>query len=145
MRMQKIISVISFLLLFISCFGQNELDIKSSENAELIKTLNSVQLIASNTEHYLSVKIYEMDNGTASAGYPSSEVTHNLLVAVSAFDEEPEQNLFEIGPFYNPKFISWQVDQKNYKEFVIEYGPYDKIQSTKLGVDLKSLRIINKL
>jgi hypothetical protein len=75
--------------------------------------------------------------------HPSSEVSYNLLVAISAIDEDPEQNLFEIGPFYNPKFISWHVAQENEKEFTIEYGPYDKRQSLRLGVNLQSLRIVH--
>ena len=73
----------------------------------------------------------------------NSEVSHNLLIAVSAFDEDPEQNLFEIGPFYNPKFISWHVDQEYAKAFVIEHGPHNQRQSVRLGVDLQSLRLID--
>jgi hypothetical protein len=95
-----------------------------------------------NMKSYLSVRIYKLDNGSSSAGYPSSEVSHNLLVAISSFDEEPEQNLFQIGPFYNPEFISWQVEQEYDKEFVIEYGPYEKRATLRLGVNLQNLWIM---
>ncbi|NER11769.1 hypothetical protein SAMN06265375_1141 [Muriicola jejuensis] len=138
---RTIFSLSVFLLTYTS-FAQDELGIEISENAELIKALNSAHLIGENVEHNLSVRIYKLDNGTASAGFPSSEVSDNLLVAISAFDEEPEQNLFKIGPFLNPKVISWQVDQEYEKTFVVEHGPYDKRKALRLGVNLQSMRII---
>lgn len=116
----------TFCLLFIFCslqitFGQDKLKIEKSDNSRLTKVLNNSELIGENRENYLSVRIYTIDNGTGSAGFESCEVSHNLLIAVSEFDEEPNQNLFEIGPFYNPKFIKW-TDIKEYeREFTIEY------------------------
>lgn len=74
--------------------------------------MNNSELIGENSENYLSVKIYTIDNGTGSAGFESSEVSHNLLIAVSEFDEEPNQSLFEIGSFYNPKFVKWINEKK---------------------------------
>ena len=142
MRISKSIFFFFLLILVNSCFAQKELDIQTSDNAELIKALNSARLIADNREPNISVRIYKLDNGTGSAGSPSSEVSYNLLVAISAFDQEPEQNLFEIGPFYNPKFVSWQVHQKYEKEFVLEYGPYNERESLRVGVNLQSLWII---
>ncbi len=59
-----------------------------------------------NRENNLSVRVYIIDNGSGSAGIEEGhEVSHNLLIAVSEFDEEPNQNLFDIGPFFNPKFL----------------------------------------
>ena len=143
MRILNIILFCAFLFLLNACFAQQELVIENSQNAELIEALNSARLIADNSEAHLLVRIYSLDNGSGSAGIPEGhEVSHNLLVAISAFDEDPEQNLFEIGPFYNPKFISWQVDQTYEKEFVIEYGPYDQRQTLRMGVNLQRLRII---
>jgi len=130
------------MFLAYSTFAQKELVINTSDNVELIRALNSAQLIAKNVEPYLSVRIYELDNGTASAGFASSEVSYHLLVAISAFDEEPEQNLFQIGPFLNPKIISWQVDEEYEKTFVVEYGLHDKRKSIRLGVSLQRLWIV---
>jgi len=122
-------------------FGQYELKIEKSENARLIKVLNNSELIGDNRENYLSVKIYTIDNGTGSAGFPSSEVSHNLLIAVSEFDEEPNQSLFEIGPFFNPKFMKW-TDIKEYeKEFEVEYGIYNNRKTVKLKININELKM----
>ena len=122
-------------------FGQNELKIEKSENDRLIKVLNNSELIGENRENYLSVRIYTIDNGTGSAGFESCEVSHNLLIAVSEFDEEPIQCLFEIGPFYNPKFLKW-IDVKEYeKEFEVEYGIYKKRKTVKLKININELKM----
>lgn len=136
----------TIFLIFTICFtqitfGQNEVKIEKSENARLIKVLNNSELIGENRENYLSVRIYKIDNGTGSAGFPSSEASHNLLIAVSEFDEEPNQSLFEIGPFYNPKFMKW-TDVKEYeKEFVVEYGNYNNQNTVKLIININELKM----
>jgi hypothetical protein len=103
--------------------------------------LNNSELIGENREHYLAVRIYAVDNGTGSAGLPSSEVTYNLLIAVSEFDEEPNQNLFEIGPFYNPKFVKWTEIKEYEKGFKIEYGIYKKRKTKKLKININELTL----
>ena len=133
----------TFFLIFTICFiqisfGQNELKIEKSENARLIKVLNNSELLGNNRENYLSVRIYKIDNGSGSAGFPEGhEVSHNLLIAVSEFDEEPNQSLFEIGPFYNPKFVKW-TDKK---EFEIEYGIYNNRKRIKLKTNINELKM----
>ena len=65
----------------------------------------------------------------------------NLLIAVSEFDEEPNQNLFEIGPFYDPKFVKMTGNEDYQKEFEIEYGAYDNRKSVKLKVNINELKM----
>ena len=123
-------------------FGQNELKIAKSKNDRLIKVLNNSELIGENRENYLSVRIYKIDNGSGSAGIPEGhEVFHNLLIAVSEFDEEPNQNLFEIGPFYNPKFMKWTDKEEYEKIFEIEYGIYNNRKTVKLKININELTL----
>ena len=123
-------------------FGQNELKIAKSKNDRLIKVLNNSELIGENRENYLSVRIYKIDNGSGSAGIPEGhEVSHNLLIAVSEFDEEPNQNLFEIGPFYNPKFMKWTDKEEYEKIFEIEYGIYNNRKTVKLKININELTL----
>ena len=141
MKMKSILILIfTICLVQVSC-GQDKLKIKKSENSRLTKVLNNSELIGENRENYLSVKIYKIDNETGSAGFPSSEVSHNLLIAVSEFDEEPNQNLFEIGPFYNPKFVKWAEENEYQKEFEIEYGAYTSRKSAKLKININELKL----
>ncbi len=136
----------TLIILFSICLvqlslGQHNLKIEKSENSRLIKILNNAELIEASRETYLSVRIYKIDQGSGSAGYESSEVSHKLLIAVSEWDEEPNQNLFEIGPFYNPKFIQWTNINEYELEFEVEYGIYDDRKILKLKVDINELKL----
>jgi len=144
--MKKILQILILTIILTSSnkiIGQQELKIKKLQNESLIKVLNNSQLIAENRENWISVRIYTVDNGSGSAGFESGEVSHNLLIAISGFDENPEQNLFEIGPFYNPDFQKW-IELKDYvKSFEIIYGGLDNRKKIKLKVNLKKLELID--
>jgi hypothetical protein len=136
----------TFILLFSLCCanlscGQEEVKIIKSDNSRLIKVLNNSELIGEDKANLLSVRIYKIDNGTGSAGYASSEVSHNLLIAVSEIDEEPKQNLFEIGPFYNPKFVKLVKNIESQKEIEIEFGAFDNRQILKFSVNINELKM----
>ncbi len=136
--------LILFLTIFlvqISC-GQNKLKIEKSENSRLIEVLNNSKLIGQNSEGHLSVKIYIIDNGSGSSRFEEGhEVSHNLLIAVSEFDEGPNQNLFEFGPLYNPKFIEWTRMNEYEREFEVEYGTYDAPKIVTLKVNINELKL----
>lgn len=120
-------------------FAQESLKISTSGNEKLIKALNNSALLAQNKDSFLSVKIYALDNGSGSAGFESCEISHNLLIAVSEFGKNPNQNLFEVGPFLNPQFEKWTKISNNTKEFDINYKIDDKLMSVKLKVDIDKL------
>ena len=66
----------------------------------------------------MSVRIIELGNLSGSAGFTNGEITHDLFFAISEFDELPEQNLFRVSEFYNPKVES--IDYSDIKKPVIE-------------------------
>ena len=142
MKIKSTLVIIFTICLVQISYGQDKLKIEKSENSRLIKVLNNSELIGGNRENNLCVRIYKIDNGSGSAGIPEGhEVSHNLLIAVSEYDEQPLQNLFEIGPFYNPKFIKWTGLKESHKEFEIEYGAYSNGKSIKLKVNINELKI----
>lgn len=121
--------------------AQSSPEIRQIEDERLIELLNNVRLLQrAKTEQY-SIALYTLHNGYGSAGFANGEVSQNLLVAVSEFDEVSDQNLFEIGPFYNPVFKEWK-ESTDKGIFVIEYGAAKKRQILTLSVDIKALTII---
>lgn len=134
--------IFSFGLLQLT-FGQEKMKIKKSENGRLIKALNNARLIGENRENFLSVRIYKIDNGSGSAEFEEGhEVSHNLLIAVSEFDEEPNQSLFEVGPLINPVFVEW-IEIKEYeRRFEIEYGIHNSRETRKLKVNINELKLV---
>jgi hypothetical protein len=137
------LSVIITLLALLTnvTYGQDNLKIERSQNTLLIEVLNNSELISENNEIWLSVRVYQISNGAGSAGFNSGEVSHNILIAVSEFDIAPKQNLFEIGPFFNPKFINWYGKTEYEKEFEIEYGIYDDRKTIRLKININEMTI----
>jgi hypothetical protein len=138
--MNKIIIGFLFFTCF-NTFGQSEFKINTSSNAELTMLLNNSILISENDENYLSVRIYKSPNPEGSAPNSCCEISHDLYIAVSAIDEAPEQNLFTIGSFFNPKFIKWNKIETYNRTFQIEYGSADSRKKINLNVNLKELEI----
>ncbi len=142
MKIKSTLVLIFIICLVQSIYGQNELKVLKSDDSKLIKVLNNSRLIGENSENSLSVRVYEIDNGSGSSGFAEGhEVSHNLFIAVSEFDEQPLQNLFEIGPFYSPKFIKWIGEKEFQKGFEIEYGAYNSRKSVKLNVNINELKL----
>lgn len=136
------------LILFVigmlqTLYSQDQFKIDESNNSRLIKILNNSELIGDIVTDYVSVRIYKMDNGSGSAGHESCEVSFNLLVAVSEFGEYPNQNLFEIGQLYNPKFINWNHTEDSKIEFQIEHGNFNNRKTITLAVNVEELKLIN--
>lgn len=138
----KIKPFLSVVLFFSACLlhGQNEIKIKKSEDLNLVKVLNKAEFVSKFTDEYLSVKVYQIDNGTGSAGFPSSEVSHSYLIAVSEFDETPNHSLFEIGPFYYSSTINWNGKGTTAKEFEIEYGALKDRKVAEFVVSIQELK-----
>lgn len=140
MKYKLIIILILFQLIVLPIFGQDVLTINKLESHRLTKILNNVMKISENREGEISVKIYKIDNGSGSAHNETCEVSHNLLIAVSEYDEYPKQNLFEVGPFYNPKIIKLE-SQERHKLFTVEYGEFDSRKSVKMKVSIDDLAL----
>jgi hypothetical protein len=104
--------------------------------------LNNAVELSNNRDGELSMRIYTVDNGSGSAGYATCEVSHNLLIAVSEYDEQPKQNLFEIGPFYNPKIVRLN-SFVTYKIIFVEYGEFESRESIQMKVSIDDLKMEN--
>jgi hypothetical protein len=70
-----------------------------------------------------AIHIFRRGNGPGSAQFKEgSESTHNVIIAVSEYDEFPDTKVFSIGPFYAPKIVGGK-DLKDHYEIEIDHGP----------------------
>lgn len=118
----------------IVCSQESEIIINKNEDKQLINILNNSELLSKNETDNLSIRIFIIGNNPGSAGFESGEITHNLLIAVSEFDEYPKQNLYEIGPFYNPIQVNWR---KNHFELL--YGETEKPKKKEFEVTIDEI------
>lgn len=136
-------------ILFILCFtvfyqiinGQSDLKTEKIKDDRLVKILNGLTLFSEKKTNDLSIKIFSVDNEPGSAGHDSGEITHDLYIAVSQFDEYPLQNVFNIGQFYNPKLINW-TGEEIYQIISIEHGEISDRQTIKIKITIDKIIII---
>jgi hypothetical protein len=100
--------------------GQSNLKTEKVEDGRLIKVLNELTFFTEKKTRQLSIRVFTVGNESGSAGFGSCEITHQIYIATSECGELPEQNLFVIGPFYNPTLSGWS--EKEGQELTIEYG-----------------------
>ena len=98
--------------------NENDISIKKIENFEFQRLLNGIEILKEFKTADLSVRIMIVGNLSGSAGFANGEITDDLYFAVSEFDELPEQNLFRVSEFYNPKIET--VDTSDNKKPVIK-------------------------
>ena len=117
-----------------------EIQVTKTENLDLVHLVNSIKELSAKRTTTLSIRIFSVDNFPGSAGYSSGAITEDLLIAVSEFDELPEQSLFRISGLYNPKIKEWRTETGDPK-VIIEYGPIDKMRTLVLLINLRKIKI----
>ena len=95
--------------------------IEPIKNAEIVKILNSIELISENKTSDLLIKVYVIDNEPGTAGYANGEITKKVYVAISEYGEAPEQSVFALGSFYAPKFVKWNNNKPRAPELSLEF------------------------
>ena len=140
--MKKHISILLFLcFLVVAAFGQSfTIHPSPEEKAETL--LARISKSERFETEYRSASVYWMANPSSSAGYANGEITHDLWILVSEFDEAPRTNLVRLSSFYNPSIINWIKDSETHPVMVIEYGPADKRSQASLQISLDGIHKI---
>ena len=98
--------------------NEKNISIERIENFEIQRLLHGIEILKELKTPELYVRIMTLGNLPGSAGFANGEITDDLYFAISEFDELPEQNLFRVSEFYNPKIET--VDTSDNKKPVIE-------------------------
>ena len=127
------------LLNFTLAFGQ-EIKINKIEDYDLVHLINEIVELSTKQTDDLSLRIFSLANLPGSAGYASSKATHDLLIAVSEYDELPDQSVFRISSFYNPKITEWKTETPE-PVVLIEYGPYNDRKEITIQIGLREITL----
>lgn len=141
MKIKIQLSFLIFLTAIQMGCGQ-EINIKIISDVDMVKFANESHIIAEKrTEYFASIRIITLGNLPGSAGYSNGEITKNIFVAVSEYDELPVQNLFCISEFYNPKFVRWENEKEKAIEFIISYGPADQSRLQRFEISIDNVKL----
>ncbi len=98
--MKRILIILGFLI-SIPSYAQNNIQIDSINNLELVDIFNRIQLLQEFKTENLMIRLFSYGNESGSAGFNNGEITHDIYFAVSEFDELPKQSLFRIKNLYS--------------------------------------------
>ena len=134
--MQKqIISIFSILLFTILSLPLNAQQplVQKVKSADITYVLNNIRsTYKAQTSHFI-VNLFEVSNKSGSAQQnESDEVTDHLYIAISEFDEKPQQLLFVIKDVYAPseiKMIKQSEQAIQLSFFYIEKGEKKKFEA----------------
>jgi hypothetical protein len=101
----SIFSILLFTILSLSLNAQQPL-VQKVKSADITYVLNNIRSThKAQTAHFI-VNLFEVSNKSGSARQnESDEVTDHLYIAISEFDEKPQQLLFVIKDVYGPSEI----------------------------------------
>lgn len=86
------------------------------DDFDFVRLLNDLSFLDSYQTNELSIKVMSSPNLPGSAGFANGEVTTNIWIAVSEFDELPEQTLFRVNNLYAPELVNFDgTDQSSLK------------------------------
>jgi len=91
------------VLLFSQSANAQKPSVQKLNNANLSYVLNNIRSTHKAETAGFAVTVYVVSNKSGSAKQPETdEVTDNIYIAVSEFDEQPKQSLFVVKNLYGP-------------------------------------------
>ncbi|MDB5140167.1 MAG: hypothetical protein JWR12_2083 [Mucilaginibacter sp.] len=121
--MKNYLIIISFIFISDIVHGQGKISITKIESKSWTSTLCSVDTVIRKSNDVMSVSLFKISNPSGSAHVPETdEVSKRILIAVSSIDDSPEQHLYTIGNFYNPKIVKFDKLNNNNFQLILRYG-----------------------
>jgi hypothetical protein len=122
--------------------GQNvDKLIEEVNDYDSISIFNNIQILDEFRTKELRIRFLTLSNLPGSAGFDNGEVTKNLFIAISEFDEFPEQKLYVIKNLYGLKIV--KIEKSNERPFVtFSFIKDSKIETLNIELSLKEIRII---
>lgn len=134
-----------YIVLLLLCFTFNSYS-QSIKSKEILQQ-DCVELIGSIESHdvfagkELVLGIFKVSNGYGSAKFPETdEISFNIMISVTHYDETPLYKLSTVGPFINPKVVK-NVDSGTSVTLFIEDGIVNKRKTTKVKVSETKVHI----
>lgn len=127
------------LLFFSSLSAQQNFEIQNISNEDQVKLFNRIRLISEKHFDTLAVRILEVHNDSGSAGFDNCEVNSNIYIAVSGYDEYPEQSLFKLSAFYSPKIVKI-IEENSIPSIYLSFIDKGKFKCIRIVVTLNDIQ-----
>ena len=126
-----------------SAYAQKKPFVSQIKSESLVNLLSSVDTVYFKESKEIRVILYQVSNESGSAHIPETdEVSTKFLIAVSEFGELPNQSLFSVGNFYDPRIIKFSALKSNDCLLQIEYGAYKNRKRMSFNISLNKITVV---
>ncbi len=94
-----------FMIFVIGLMAQSHITFKEVTDEEQVRLLNNIEILAQKNFDSFSVRVMGLDLASGSAGKSNCEVLTTIYIALSRYDEAPEQKLFRIDSLFLPHVL----------------------------------------
>lgn len=120
-------TILLFALFFLN---QTNPELEKVEDKNRVHVFNSIEKMEKYHGRNFTITVFTIANPPGSAGFEGTgEISNNLLIATSEFDEFPRQNLFELKDILSPKIIDHNINEDNIELVVEHYSSGEKEKS----------------
>lgn len=131
-----------FLLPCVNIYGQNKVLINELTSKNLVSAFCNVDTVIFKRNSSISVALYRASNVAGSAGIAETDQASNkFFIATTDGDEVPEQHLFTVGNFYNPKVVKFDVLKNRDYLLTIEYGFFKNRKKVSFNISLSKVTV----
>lgn len=142
-RIISIFSILFFTVFSLSLNAQQPVAQKV-KSSDITYVLNNIRSTYKAQTSGFVVNLFEVSNKSGSAQQnETDEVTDNLYIAISEFDEKPQQVLFVIKDLYAPSDIKIVKQSEKMIELSFSYLEKGKKKKVRVGIANGECRIMN--
>jgi hypothetical protein len=137
--MKKLIILLIFIPNLIIGQEKNNL-IEEVIDIDSISIFNNIQILDEFKTGELRIRFLTLSNMPGSAGFDNGEVTKNLFISISEFDEFPEQKLYVIKNLYSLKIEKIETANK-FPLVTISFIANSKRETINVEISLEKISI----
>jgi hypothetical protein len=145
MKRQTVIflSIFSLIIFPVSLCAQQPA-VQKVKDQSITYVLNNIRATYKAQTTNFIVNLFEVSNESGSAQQnETDEVTDNLYIAISEFDEKPQQFLFVIKDIYAPSDIKMIKQSEKMIELSFSYLEKGKKRKVRAGITNGECKILN--
>jgi hypothetical protein len=120
------------------------MQIEQVKENEIINIFNQVELLKEFKTENLSIRVFQLGNEPGSADLNSGEITHNIYIAVSEFDEFPNQSLFCMKNLYATEIEKTDSSNDNFALLEISYIDNGKRKHEQLKITINEILKVSR-
>jgi len=135
---------VAFLFLFSVAHSQSKgTHIYEFKDKQLIRLITSIDTIITRSTGNIRAMLFRVENPFGSAHMPETdEISIKYMVSVGYADDTPNNHLFNLGDYMDPKLLEFKELNKDSFLVVIEHGIYTHRKQNRYLVKLKSVKLI---